>query len=201
MDSVSAANAASTTARAASTTSTTSTSKTADGKDFATLFADAKRDLRKGETLSKVAGHEYGRIKGGTRDDQCINLSGNARSGQAFDLIWRDGRQELLEVLLARCLRLKDGKRLLECDRLDRRRSEYAVATHRFVRTSNDGADLESLAHESAKRRRREVRRAPEHYAHGKVRAPARTVAPQDPSICCVSGTSASAPFRARACE
>lgn len=93
MDSVSAANAASTTARAASTTSTTSTSKTSDGKDFATLFADAKRDLRKGETLSKVAGHEYGRIKGGTRDDQCINLSGNARSGQAFDLIWRDGRQ------------------------------------------------------------------------------------------------------------
>jgi hypothetical protein len=93
MDSVSAANAASTTARAASTTSTTSTSKTADGKDFATLFADAKKDLRKGETLSKVDGHDYGRIKGGTRDDQCINLSGNARSGQAFDLIWRDGRQ------------------------------------------------------------------------------------------------------------
>jgi hypothetical protein len=96
MDSVSAANAASTAARAASTSSTrssTSASRTADGKDFATLFADAKRDLRKGETLSKVSGHEYGRIKGGTRDDQCINLSGNARSGQAFDLIWRDGRQ------------------------------------------------------------------------------------------------------------
>jgi hypothetical protein len=93
MDSVSAANAASTTARTAATTSTTSTSKTADGKDFATLFADAKRDLKRGETLSKVDGHEYGRIKGGTRDDQCVNLSGNARSGQAFDLIWRDGRQ------------------------------------------------------------------------------------------------------------
>ncbi|WP_027005818.1 hypothetical protein [Conexibacter woesei] len=93
MDSVSAANAASTTARAASTTSSTSTSKTSDGKDFATLFADAKRDLRKGETLSKVDGHDYARIKGGTRDDQCVNLSGNTRSGQAFDLIWRDGRQ------------------------------------------------------------------------------------------------------------
>jgi hypothetical protein len=93
MDSVSAANAASTTARAASTSSTPSTSKAADGKDFATLFADAKKDLRKGETLSRVDGHEYGRIKGGTRDDMCVNLSGNARSGQAFDLIWRDGRQ------------------------------------------------------------------------------------------------------------
>ena len=23
----------------------------------------------------------------------CVNLSGNARSGQAFDLVWRDGRQ------------------------------------------------------------------------------------------------------------
>jgi hypothetical protein len=93
MDSVSAANAASTTARAASTASTTSTSKTSDGKDFATLFADAKRDLRRGETLAKVDGHDYARIRGGTRDDQCVNLSGNARSGQAFDLIWRDGRQ------------------------------------------------------------------------------------------------------------
>lgn len=96
MDSVSAANAASTTATAATaaaTTSTTSTSKTADGKDFATLFADAKKDLKKGETLTKVDGHEYARIKGGTRDDQCVNLSGNARTGQAFDLIWRDGRQ------------------------------------------------------------------------------------------------------------
>ena len=97
MDSVSAANAAS----AASTTGTTttssspatSTSKTDDAKSFATLFADAKQDLKKGETLAKVDGHDYGRIKGGTRDDMCVNLSGNARSGQAFDLIWRDGRQ------------------------------------------------------------------------------------------------------------
>jgi hypothetical protein len=93
MDSVSAANAASTTARAASTTSSTSTSRTSDGRDFATLFADAKRDLRRGETLAKVDGHDYARIRGGTRDDQCVNLSGNTRSGQAFDLIWRDGRQ------------------------------------------------------------------------------------------------------------
>jgi hypothetical protein len=95
MDSVSAANA---TAKAASTaatsgTSTSATTKTDDAKSFATLFAEAKGDLKKGEKLSKVDGHDYGRIKGGTRDDMCVNLSGNARSGQAFDLIWRDGRQ------------------------------------------------------------------------------------------------------------
>src|SRR3954468_6520789 len=87
-------------APAASTTSTADTSKTtstakADDskKSFSTLFAEAKDDLKKGEKLSKVDGHEYARIKGGTRDDMCVNLSGNERSGQAFDLIWRDGRQ------------------------------------------------------------------------------------------------------------
>jgi hypothetical protein len=93
MDSVSAAHAASTTASTTSSTSSTTASRTADGKDFATLFADAKKDLRKGETLSKVSDHDYARIRGGTRDGECVNLSGNARSGQAFDLIWRDGRQ------------------------------------------------------------------------------------------------------------
>src|SRR3954447_2166419 len=87
-------------ASAASTTSTADTSKTtstakADDskKSFSTLFAEAKDDLKKGEKLSKVDGHEYARIRGGTRDDMCVNLSGNERSGQAFDLIWRDGRQ------------------------------------------------------------------------------------------------------------
>jgi hypothetical protein len=62
-------------------------------KSFATLFAEAKDDLKTGEKLTKVDGHPFARIKGGTRDDMCINLSGNERSGQAFDLIWRDGRQ------------------------------------------------------------------------------------------------------------
>src|SRR4051794_13823267 len=85
---------------AATTTSSTpgstapSTAKAGDGEQsFAALFAAAKDDLKKGEKLSKVDGHEYARIKGGTRDDMCVNLSGNERSGQAFDLIWRDGRQ------------------------------------------------------------------------------------------------------------
>src|SRR4051812_4954359 len=96
MDSVSASNAVAKTAATTGTTGTSSassTSKTADAKSFAALFTEAKDDLKKGEKLTKVEGHEFGRIKGGTRDDMCINLSGNERSGQAFDLIWRDGRQ------------------------------------------------------------------------------------------------------------
>jgi hypothetical protein len=72
---------------------TTAAAKTETKKSFSALFAEAKDDLKKGEKLSKVEGHEFGRIKGGTRDDMCVNLSGNDRSGQAFDLIWRDGRQ------------------------------------------------------------------------------------------------------------
>jgi hypothetical protein len=98
MDSVSASNAVAKTAATtgtgtSSTSSTSATTKSSDAKSFATLFAEAKDDLKKGETLSKVDGHEFARIKGGTRDDMCINLSGNERSGQAFDLISRDGRQ------------------------------------------------------------------------------------------------------------
>jgi hypothetical protein len=89
--------AASTAAASSTTTDATSTATTqkADGakKDFATLFAEAKAGLKKGESLTKVDGHEYARIDGGTRDDMCINLSGNERSGQAFDLITRNGRQ------------------------------------------------------------------------------------------------------------
>src|SRR5215217_4590412 len=73
---------------------TPSTAKADDGKkSFAALFAEAKDDLKKGEKLTRVDGHEFARIKGGTRDDMCVNLSGNERSGQAFDLIWRNGRQ------------------------------------------------------------------------------------------------------------
>jgi hypothetical protein len=94
MDAVSAtaASTAATTAASSTGTSTSSTAKAGDSKkSFSTLFAEAKDDLKKGETLSKVAGHEFGRIKGGTRDDMCINLSGNARNGEAFDLITRNG--------------------------------------------------------------------------------------------------------------
>jgi hypothetical protein len=93
MDAVSATTASTTTSSAGTPADATS-SKTADAKkSFSALFAAAKDDLKKGEKLAKVDGHEFARIKGGTRDDMCVNLSGNERSGQAFDLIWRDGRQ------------------------------------------------------------------------------------------------------------
>jgi hypothetical protein len=84
---------------APTTTSSTGTAASStpkaqeSNKSFSALFAEAKDDLKKGEKLSKVDGHQFARIKGGTRDDMCVNLSGNERSGQAFDLIWRDGRQ------------------------------------------------------------------------------------------------------------
>jgi hypothetical protein len=96
MDAIRATAAAATAATtdASSSTGTSTAAATTDAKkSFATLFADAKAELKSGEKLTKVDGHAFGRIKGGTRDDQCINLSGNARNGQAFDLIWRNGHQ------------------------------------------------------------------------------------------------------------
>jgi hypothetical protein len=86
-----------TAATAAPTTDTTTTPATTDAtaakKSFSALFADAQKDLKSGEKLTKVDGHPYARIKGGERDAMCVNLSGNGRSGEAFDLISRGGHQ------------------------------------------------------------------------------------------------------------
>jgi hypothetical protein len=88
------ATAASTTPSTTDASKTSSTAKSGDAKkSFSALFAEAKDDLKKGESLTKVEGHEFARIKGGERDGMCVNLSGNVRSGETFDLIWRDGRQ------------------------------------------------------------------------------------------------------------
>lgn len=92
MTSVSATTAATPATTNTSSPSTSPASSTTK-KSFDALFAEAKDDLKKGEKLSKVDGHQFARIKGGARDEMCVNLSGNARSGQAFDLVWRDGRQ------------------------------------------------------------------------------------------------------------
>jgi hypothetical protein len=86
------ATAATTAASTGASTTTAATEKKAD-TSFAALYAEAKKDLKTGEKLTKVDGHEFARIKGGQRDDMCVNLSGNDRSGQAFDLVWRNGRQ------------------------------------------------------------------------------------------------------------
>jgi hypothetical protein len=87
-----AATPATTTSTSTSTASSTPAPTTEAGKPFATLLAEAKKDLHSGERLTRVKGHQFARIKGGERDDQCVNLSGNARNGEVFDLIWRDGR-------------------------------------------------------------------------------------------------------------
>ncbi len=93
MEAIRATAAAATPATDTSSTGASTPAATEAKKSFATLFAEAKADLKSGEKLTKVDGHQFARIKGGARDDQCINLSGNVRSGQAFDLVWRDGRQ------------------------------------------------------------------------------------------------------------
>jgi hypothetical protein len=79
---------------AAATTAASPAADSAAGtkKAFSALFAEAEKDLKAGETLAKVDGHAYGRIAGGTRDQLCVNLSGNKRSGEAFDLVTRHGR-------------------------------------------------------------------------------------------------------------
>jgi hypothetical protein len=93
MTSVNATTATSATTTTPTSGTTTTSAAKAPKKSFDTLFAEAQEDLKKGEKLSKVDGHQFARIKGGARDEMCVNLSGNERSGQAFDLIWRDGRQ------------------------------------------------------------------------------------------------------------
>lgn len=49
---------------------------------------------REGETFEAVTGHrDYQRIEGGARDDLFINLSGNERTGRAFEIVERDGHR------------------------------------------------------------------------------------------------------------
>jgi hypothetical protein len=49
---------------------------------------------REGEAFEAVTGHrDYQRIEGGARDDLFINLSGNERTGRAFDIVERDGNR------------------------------------------------------------------------------------------------------------
>jgi hypothetical protein len=88
-----ASTAATTTTGTPTSASTTEGAETDSPKSFATLFTEAEKSLKSGEQLTKVDAHPFARIKGGDRDDMCVNLSGNGRSGQAFDLIWRGGRQ------------------------------------------------------------------------------------------------------------
>jgi hypothetical protein len=43
------------------------------------------------EVLEKVDGHKYAKVTNGARKGEYVNQSGNARDGEAFRLVERDG--------------------------------------------------------------------------------------------------------------
>src|SRR4051794_36126263 len=43
------------------------------------------------ETLEKVSGHKYAKVANGVRKGEFVNQSGNARDGQTFKLVERNG--------------------------------------------------------------------------------------------------------------
>ena len=45
-----------------------------------------------GAKLHKVEGHAYEQVSGGAHDGELLNTSGNARSGQLFEIVHRHGR-------------------------------------------------------------------------------------------------------------
>jgi hypothetical protein len=47
--------------------------------------------LPEGVGASDVLGHRYARIEAGERDGHFVNTSGNARNGQTFEVVRRDG--------------------------------------------------------------------------------------------------------------
>jgi hypothetical protein len=76
------------------------TTTSAGGSVPATTKADPKTKLiafehtlkAAGAKLEKVSGHAYERVSGGKHDGELLNTSGNARSGQLFEIVHRDGR-------------------------------------------------------------------------------------------------------------
>lgn len=55
--------------------------------------AKGTAEAPKGERTQKVAGHTYVEIISGPRNGMFINNSGNARDGEAFLIVKRDGRE------------------------------------------------------------------------------------------------------------
>jgi hypothetical protein len=80
---------ASTTSAGGSVPAPTKTPK-ADPAAKLTAFEDKLKAA--GATLEKVSGHAYERVRGGKHDGKLLNASGNARSGQLFEIVHRDGR-------------------------------------------------------------------------------------------------------------
>jgi len=80
---------ATTTSAGGSVPATTTTAK-ADPSAKLTAFEDKLKAA--GAKLEKVSGHAYERVQGGKHDGRLVNTSGNARSGQLFQIVHRDGR-------------------------------------------------------------------------------------------------------------
>jgi hypothetical protein len=59
----------------------------------ATKDKDKTSDAPKGERTQKVPGHNYVEIISGPRNGMFINNSGNARDGDAFVIVKREGRE------------------------------------------------------------------------------------------------------------
>jgi len=74
-------------ADAAGTTKTSSGGGTA----FAAALSEAKKRPT-GEKTAKVAGHHYEKITAGADKGRYLNKTGNARDGEDFAIVERDGR-------------------------------------------------------------------------------------------------------------
>jgi hypothetical protein len=76
------------TAVGGATPPTTKTTKSTKSTTTATAKTNPKGFK---ETLDKVSGHKYAKVGNGVRKGEFVNQSGNARDGQAFKLVERDG--------------------------------------------------------------------------------------------------------------
>jgi hypothetical protein len=65
----------------------------ADGAAFKAALDDAAVKLRKGEEIEPVPGRRYAEITKGAREGMYLNTSGNARHGEAFVLVRRNGKE------------------------------------------------------------------------------------------------------------
>lgn len=72
----------------------------------AAALARAKElGLADGVGASDVLGHRYARIEGGPQDGRFVNTSGNARTGQTFEIVRRDGH--VFHVYADRAVRVR----------------------------------------------------------------------------------------------
>lgn len=78
---------------AASATPRAAAARSSGNPAFKAALETAEITLRKGEEAVAVEGHAYSEITKGARAGMYINTSGNARHGEAFVLVHRDGKE------------------------------------------------------------------------------------------------------------